>query len=216
MAGLSLQAWWCSDLQQMLQMLCRLFHAVRPLAQLAANARQCRGISPGCGVNAVQQEIDHQVAVAAALTADEQHFGSEFGVKKDLALQCFSRKSEEFCARTYYPNTRAVAGLSNSKQGHLPENGSFPHVCNGSGWISILMDFDGQTALLQQQERVGHVSLFNQDGVGFRVQEFGFKLLQMGLQQIPQPVVDWCLLRQCRIHAGQATTLILISISLIQ
>ena len=108
-----------------------------------------------------------------------------------------------------------MAGLSDPKQGHLSEHRSRNDLSNGSGCVPVLLDLDGKTALLHQQERVGDVPLFNQNLIELRAQQFRFKLIQMGSQQIPQPAVDWSLLPHCRIHAGQVMALILISLSLI-
>mgnify|MGYP005711431059 CR=1 FL=1 len=63
------------------------------------------------------------------------------------------------------------------------------------------MDFDGKTALLHQQERVGDVTLFNKNVIESRVQKFRFKLVQVGSKQALQPAVDWSLFLLCRIHA---------------
>ncbi len=130
-------------------------------------------------------------------------------------MKCLSRESQDFCVRLQHPNPRAVQGLSYPKQGHFPKNCARPHFSNGSGRVPVLMDFDGEMALLHQQERVSDIALLNQNGIVFREKQLGFKLLQMGLKQMPRPEVDGFLLLCFGVHSGQATTPILIGQGLI-
>jgi hypothetical protein len=78
-----------------------------------------------------------------------------------------------------------------------------------------LLDFDGEAALLHQEQGVGDLALFNQNGIRIRVEKLRVQQLQMGLEQIPQPAIDRFWLLCCGIHAGQATTPILIGSGLI-
>ena len=93
MAGSTSRASWCCKCQQLLQLSSRFHHAVRPVTKAVADVGQCCGIAAGCGVDAVQKLVDGLVAAAAAFTAHQQHLGGQFGIKKDGAVQRFSREA---------------------------------------------------------------------------------------------------------------------------
>ena len=81
--------------------------------------------------------------------------------------------------------------------------------------MAVPVEVDGEAAPLHQEEGVGDLALFNQNGIRVRAEKLGFQQLQMGLEQIPQPAVDRFRYLCCGIHSGQATTPILIGTGLI-
>ena len=68
--------------------------------------------------------------------------------------------------------------------------------------MAALLDFDGEAALLHQEQEVSDLVLINQNSTLFRVLKLGVQQLLMGLEQIPQPAVPWCRYVCCGIHSG--------------
>ena len=114
-----------------------------------------------------------------------------------------------------HTDPRAVAGFSDAEERHFPQHGPGTHLNNGSGGMAVPVEVDGEAAPLHQKEEVGDLTLFNQNGIGFRAEKLGLQQLLMGLEQIPQPAVDRFRYLCCGIHSGQATTPILIGTGLI-
>ena len=114
-----------------------------------------------------------------------------------------------------HTDPRAVAGFSDAEERHFPQHGPGTHLSNGSGGMAVPVEVDGEAAPLHQEEGVGDLALFNQNGIRVRAEKLGFQQLQMGLEQRPQPAVDRFRLLCCGIHSGQATTPILIGTGLI-
>ena len=64
-----------------------------------------------------------------------------------------------------HTDPRAVAGFSDAEERHFPQHGPGTHLNNGSGGMAVPVEVDGEAAPLHQEEGVGDLALFNQNGI---------------------------------------------------
>ena len=108
-----------------------------------------------------------------------------------------------------------MTGVPHPKKGHFPKHGPSAHFSNGSGAMADLLHLNCKATLLNQEEGVGDLVLFNQNSTPRRPEKLWVEQFLMGLEQSPQPAVGWFRHLCCGIHAGQVTPFILIGMGLI-